>query len=179
MTGKSMLSSNNNFRRRVSVSHKHGGLVVRIERHNDRTTNIVLLLAFTAFFMFVCGVIVAPLFRHSSLRDGLYTLPFLAFVLAWYVVGIRIGTWRTFGVEQIAVEGGALSWTRTALCWVRKVEIPTTDITEVKAIKPWHALSNHVEFVAHNRRHAIGDMLLQDETTELAEQLKHAVGLAR
>jgi hypothetical protein len=97
--------------------------------------------------------------------------------VVWYSIGLRIAVWRAFGVEQITVEGGVLSWTRTALWWVRKVEIPTTDITEVKAITPWHALSNRVECTAHKRRWMIGDMLLKDETTALAEQLRHAVGL--
>ncbi len=52
-----MFSFGNNFRRRVSVSHKHGGLVVRIVRHNDRTTYILLLLAFTAGFVFFSYVL--------------------------------------------------------------------------------------------------------------------------
>jgi hypothetical protein len=75
------------------------------------------------------------------------------------------------------VGGGTLRWTRTALCWMREFEIPTMEIKEVRALTPWHALSNRVEFTAHKRRYVIGDMLLRDETTELAEQLRHAVGL--
>lgn len=151
---------------------------MRIARHNDRTTAILGILAFTAGFMWFCYVLVRPLFRHPFSRDVLYILPFLGFIVVWYVIGLRLAVWRAFGVEQIVVEGGALCWTRTALCWIRRVEIPTTEITEVKAITPWHGLSNHVEFIAHNRRRIIGDMLLHDETTELAEKLKHAVGLA-
>jgi hypothetical protein len=174
-----MFSPNKNFRRRVSVSHKHGGLVVRIERHNDRTTYILILLAFTAGFVFFCGLFIAPFFRHPFSRDLLYLLPFWTFILAWYVIGLRIGIWRAFGVEQIVVEGGSLSWTRIALYWVRKVELSTADITEVKAITPWHALSNHVEFIGHKRRYSIGDMLLQDETAELAEQLRRVIGRGR
>jgi uncharacterized membrane protein len=172
-----MFSYSNNFRRRVTVSHKHGGLVVRIERDNNRTTNIMGVLGSTAFFILICSVFVTPIFRHPSLDNALYILPIFAFSLAWYALALRITLWRAFGVEQIVIEDGALSWTRTALFWVRKAEIPTSDITEVKAIKPWHSLSNHVEFVARNKRHSIGDMLLQDETTELAEQLRRAVGL--
>jgi hypothetical protein len=173
-----MFSFGNNFRRRVSVSHKHGGLVVRIARHNDRITYILLLLAFTAGFVFFSYTLVSPLFRRPFLVDALYVLPFLAFVVVWYIIGLRIAIWREFGVEQITVEGGVLYWTRTALCWVRKVEVPTTDITEVKAITPWHALSNRVELTAHDQRWVIGDMLLRDETTELAQQLRNVVGLS-
>ena len=172
-----MFSFGSNFRRRVSVSHKHGGLVVRIAHHNDRATYILLLLAFTAGFVFFSYVFVSPLFRRPLTSDALYVLPFLAFIVLWYTIGLRIGIWRAFGVEQITVEGGVLYWTRTALCWVRKVEVPTTDITEVKAITPWHALSNRVELTANKQRRVIGDMLLRDESTELAEQLRHAVGL--
>jgi hypothetical protein len=172
-----MFSSDSNFRRRVSVSHKHGGLVVRIARHNHRASSIFVLIGFTAGFVFFLYIFISPLFRRSFSSDAVYILPFLAFVVMWYVVGIRGAIWRAFGVEQITVEGGVLYWTRTALFWVRKVEVPTKEITEVKAITPWHALGNHVELTANNQRRVIVDMLLRDETTQLADQLKHAVGL--
>jgi len=170
-----MLSFKNNFRRRVTISHKQGGLSVRIARRNDRMTSVILLLGFTAGFIFFCSILLPPLFRRPF-SDDVYVLPFLGFVILWYVVGLRVSIWRLFGVEQIAVESGIVFWTRTALRWVRKVEIPTTDITQVKAIRPWHSLSNHVQLVARNRRYSIGVMLLQDETTELATQLESAVG---
>jgi|HubBroStandDraft_1064217.scaffolds.fasta_scaffold49829_2 hypothetical protein len=172
-----MFSFGSNFRRRVSVSHKHGALVVSIARQNDRTTYILMLLAFTAGFMFFCYVFISPFFRLPFSRDMLYLLPFLAFIVLWYVIGLRIGVWRAFGVEEIVVGGGTLCWTRTALYWIRKLEIQTMNITEVRALTPWHALSNRVEFTAHKQRYVIGDMLLRDETTELAEHLRHAVGL--
>jgi hypothetical protein len=46
------------------------------------------------------------------------------------------------------------------------------------AITPWHALSNRVEFLALGRRRAIGDMLSRDEATELAHELRRAVGVS-
>ena len=36
----------------------------------------------------------------------LYLLPFLAFILLWYVVGLRVTVWRVFGVEEIVVDRG-------------------------------------------------------------------------
>ena len=140
-------------------------------------TYVVMLLGFTAGLIFFCSFLIPQLFRHPSLLDALYLLPFFAFIAVWYVAGLRIGVWRAFGVEQIVIEGGVLCWTRTALWWAREVEISVTDVADIKAIKPWHALSNHVELTARNRRYRIGDLLLQDETTELAQQLRHAVSL--
>src|SRR5437016_309419 len=103
-----MFSFGNTFRRRVSISHTHGGLVVRIARHNNRTTYVLMLLVFTAVFMFFCYVFVSPVFRLPFTLDLLYLLPFPMFFVVWYTIGLRIGVWRAFGVEQIVVEGGAL-----------------------------------------------------------------------
>jgi hypothetical protein len=174
-----VLTLRTNLRRRVSITHKHGSVVVRIERHNDRTLYILLLLAFTAGFVSFCSILVPPLIRNFSFRNFLIVLPFLAFILIWYLIGLRVGVWRAFGVEQVVIEGDILRWTRTALWWKRDVEIPTSEVTEVRAVTPWHALSNRVEFTAHGRRRKVGDMLLRDETAELAHELRHAVGLRR
>ena len=174
-----MFSSKDNFRRRVLVSHRRAGLVVLIARHNYRTSYIIMLSGLTAIFMFFGSLFVPPLFRHPVTHDVAYLLPVIAFVASSYVVQLRFGVWRAFGVEEIEIKAGVLIWTRTALWWVRKIELPTADIADVKAIRPWHSLNNHVELIARNRRYNIGDMLLQDETTELAHQLRHAVGLGR
>src|SRR5215472_18965575 len=154
----------NHFRRRVSVSKKHGALVAHIARHNDRAIALLMLAACTVVFLFFCYPLVPTLLRRPFSRDVLYALPFLAFVLVWYLIALRLSVWRAFGIEEIVVDGGVLYWTRTALWWKRKVEVPIMDITEVKAVTPWHALSNRVEFTARGTRRSIGDMLLRDET---------------
>lgn len=71
-----------------------------------------------------------------------------------------------------------MCWTRTALLWKSRLEIPTKDITGVKAVTPWHGLSNRVEFTVLGKQRAIGDMLQRDETTEVAHVLKMAIGVA-
>jgi hypothetical protein len=168
----------NHLRRRVSITHKHGSLVVQIARHSDRALYIVFLLVFTAAFVFFCYIFVSPFFRRPFSSEGLYVLPFLAFILLWYLIGLRLAVWRAFGVEKIVVDGGILCWTRTALWWKRRLEISTKDITHVKAVTPWHALSNRVEFTALGRRRTIGDMLLRDESAEVAHALNGAIGVA-
>jgi hypothetical protein len=140
---------------------------------------IFLLLAFTAGFISFCSILIPPLIRSFSSRHLLIVLPFLAFILIWYFVGLRVGVWRAFGVEKVVIEADMLRWTRTALWWKRNVEIPTGEVTEVRAVTPWHALSNRVEFTALGLRRKVGDMLLRDETAELADELRHAVGLQR
>ena len=163
------------FRRRVHINHKHGALVVTIERNNDRSTYVVMLIAFTIAFLFFCFWFIPPIFRDPS--GVVYVLPILAFIALWYLVGLRLTIWRLFGIEQVLVEGGVLLWTRTALWWVRTFETPTADVSEVRTITPWHSLSNCVEFTARGNRQRIGDMLLRDETLELADHLAEAVGL--
>jgi uncharacterized membrane protein YqjE len=172
--------SSNKLRQRVSVAHKHHNfLIVQIARHNDRTFYIVLLAAFTAVFMYFSYVLISPLFRRPFSRDAIYLVLLIAFIVVWYIMGLRLAVWRTFGVEHITVEDGVLHWKRTALCWVRELVIPTKNIVALAAVSPWHSLSNHVEFTALGKRRKIGDMLLRVESCELAELLRRAVGVSR
>jgi hypothetical protein len=97
--------------------------------------------------------------------------------LLWYTLALRLGVWRLFGVEEIVVRGGEFHWTRTALRWVRTVHIPVHALTQIRAVTPWHSLSNKVEITTRRSRYGIGDMLLGDETQELAHRLAQAVGL--
>jgi len=173
-----MFNLDKHRRRRVFIKYEHGTLAVRIERNSDRPLYITILLAFTAAFVFFMTTFIRPFFRDASIKDFLYVSPFLAFLLVWYVIGLRVTVWRAFGVEEVLVKGGFLQWTRTALFWTRKLEVPAKNVADVKAITPWHTLSNRVEFSALGRRRAIGDMLLRDEATELAHELRRAVGVS-
>jgi hypothetical protein len=172
-----IVSTLNYLRRRVSITHKNGALVVHIARHNQRLLYIVMVLGFTMVFLYFFYLFASPCFVRPLSKDRLYMLPFLAFVLLWYLVGMRVAGWRAFGVEEIVIDRNTLCWTRTALFWKRRLEIPTKEITRVTAVTPWHRLSNHVEFSALGRQRNIGDMLLGDETTELAHTLKKSIGV--
>jgi hypothetical protein len=85
--------------------------------------------------------------------------------------------WSAFGVEEIDVEAGTLRRTRRALKWSRECDVPISDITEIKAITPWHGLDSTVEVMTHRKRFTIGDKLLHDEAIELAHRLCQAAGL--
>jgi hypothetical protein len=165
-------------RPRVFFEHEHGLFAVRIERHNDRLMYVFQLVVFTAAFAFFMSIFTRPLLNDFQVSTILLISPFVLFFLVWYTLALRVGLWRAFGIERIVVHGGTFQWNRTALFWQRNVEIPTTAISEIKAVTPWHGLSNHVEFTVHNKQQAIGDMLLRDEATELASKLREVVGLA-
>lgn len=136
------------------------------------------LAVFTAGFVFFTYIFVHPFFHGAGIKDLVLFSPFIAFILVWYFIGLRLTVWRAFGVEEITIEGGTLHWARIALFWKRKLDIPAKDITDVKAVTPWLGLSNCVEFTARGRQRSIGDMLLRDEATELAHELKHRISLA-
>jgi hypothetical protein len=99
--------------------------------------------------------------------------------LACYVLALAIGVWGAFGVEEISIEAGSLRRTCTALKWTFVSEVRTADITEIRAITPWHGLDNTVEVTAARKQLRIGDRLLHDEALELAKEMCHAVGLTR
>jgi len=160
--------------RRVSISHKEGNTVIRIKRSNLWKTSIWLLCWFTLAFLFFVSVLVRPLFHLHSARETLYVLPFLAFILVWYVMALRIGVWRAFGVEELVIGHGNLHWERTAWIWKRSLDASLADISDVRAKTPWHALSNWVEFTFRKSCYKVGGELLQDEAREIAHELKKA-----
>lgn len=166
----------NNFRRRLSIRWNQGVLSATISPNNDRATYVIMIVFFTCIFAWFLTVFTRPFFKTPFSSDNFFLLPFLAFVLFWYILGVRITLWRLFGVEALIVERGVMRWTRKALFWVRELEVQTKEITDVRAVTPWHSLSNRVEFTALGKRRNIGDMLLRDEAIELSEMLRKALG---
>ena len=163
--------------RRVSISHRGGSLCIHIKRHNQWRFFILLLLCFTAVFVFFCSIFLKGLLRIHSASDILYFLPFVLFILVWYGLALRIGLWRGFGVEDLVLENGHLYWERTVWKWHRKFDAALSDISDVQAKTPWHALANRVEFTCRGCRYRIGDMLLKDEANEIAHEVQRAAGL--
>jgi hypothetical protein len=132
----------------------------------------------TVMFGFFCNVLWGVSIKHPD--DILYlTLPVFVLGLTCYILAVAIGIWGAFGVEEISTQAGSLRWTRTALIWTRTRDIPLAEITEIKAITPWYGLDNTVEVNTTRMQRRIGDRLLRDEASELAKQLRHAVGLTR
>ena len=75
-----------------------------------------------------------------------------------------------------------MSEPRHSLLYHPSVHVPapleSAKVPQVRAVTPWHTLSNRVEFTAFGRHRTIGDMLLRDETTEVEHALKKAIGVA-
>ena len=138
---------------------------------------MLLFTVFTFAFGYLCTVFVPAFFRVRSLKDWLCLLPFAGFSVLWYVIVSRFSLWRSFGVEEVILSQGTLQWHRKALWWKRNFEAAQSEITDVISKTPWHALSNHVEFVCRGRSYSIGDMILRDEATEIAHALRSALGL--
>jgi hypothetical protein len=159
------------------LKQRHGGLVIEIARHIDWLTYLMMLAAFTSAFLFMTYIFVAPFFRQPFDSKTLVLLTPIAFIVTWYVIALRVGIWRAFGVERIVLENGLQHWTRTALFWKRNLDTPVKDITAVNPVTPWHGLSNHVEFITHGKRQKIGDMLSHSETWELACELRHHMNI--
>jgi hypothetical protein len=177
---RNKMFSFNAHQRRLSIKHdKNGAFSVTISRNNNANTYIFMLILCTGIFVWFASLFVSGLMRRPLSSDALYVLLFAAFIALWYSIALRVSLWRSFGTEEVIVEDGKLRWTRKALFWVRRLEIPTQGITGVDAVTPWHALSNRVEVTALGRRQKIGDMLLRDEAMELAQRLRHAIGLAQ
>jgi hypothetical protein len=167
-----------NLARRVNIAHENGRLVISILPHNARALYMGLLLFFTIIFGFLCTVFVPAFFRAESARQVLYLSPFALFLGLWYFLGLRVGLWRAFGVEKIVVSQGTLRWERKALWWKRKLKAAGSDVTHIVAKTRWHGLRNCVEFKSNGKTYSIGDMILRDEASEIARELRLAIPTA-
>jgi hypothetical protein len=164
------------LRQRVLISHSHGRLRVKITADNQRWAAAAGLVWATGFAATFLKVFMAPIL-HSRL-SGLEWFEVLipAAIVVVYFLALRIIIWRAFGVDDIAVEHGALHWSAKALWLEQNTEIPINEISQVKAVTSWFSGGNHVEMTVGSRRYLIGALLLTDETKELADALRRAVG---
>jgi hypothetical protein len=164
------------LRRRVLISHSHGRLRVKITADNERSAAVVVLVWITAIAAIFLWSFTRPILRsHLSGTDWFEVLIPVAGMVA-YLLALRATIWRAFGVDDIVVEHGTLHWSAKALWFKQKAEIPIAEISQVKAVTSWPSINNHVEMMAGARRYVIGERLLTDETNELADALKRAVG---
>lgn len=170
-----MLNVRKLLARRISISHEHGRLLVRIARRNDSANYLWSLLVGTAIIVPACSTIIGGILRHQA--GILFLSVFVVLFAVVYLVAFLVPLWRAFSEEEILVANGAMRWTHKALWWKHDSEIPAQEISEIAAITPWHGLSNHVEFTANGRRFKIGRRLLRDEANEIAHDLRRAVGL--
>ena len=173
-----MFNVQGHLRKRVHITQKGGSLSVYIERQNSRMLYFWIMCLCTVGFGLFCNMVWGAFIRHP--RDTLFAvLPVFVLGLTGYGLALAIGVWGAFGVEEISTQAGSLRLTRRALKWTRTSEIPMGDITQIKAITPWHGLDNTVEVSTVRTQRRIGDKLLRDEALELAQHLRHAVGLTR
>jgi hypothetical protein len=167
----------NHLRRRVSIEHSHGCLSVLIGRNNRQVSYALVLAWFSLGMLFLVSVFVGLLLENGFSIHVLPALLILVLLFGGWLMAARALIWRSFGVDEIVIQGGRLQWTSRALWLKQELEMPASEISEVKPVTPWHAMRNHVEFTCGSRRYLVGDGLLQEETVELAQAMKHAVGI--
>jgi hypothetical protein len=167
----------NHLRRRVSIEHSHGSLHVRIAGKNQRVGYIFVLAWFSCGALSLIWMFTRAVWRSAFAADDWPFLMIVAVIAGVYLIFVRRLIWRAFGVDEIVIQGGRLQWTSRALWLKQELELPASEISGVKPVTPWHAMRNHVEFTCGSRRYLVGDGLLQEETVELAQAMKHAVGI--
>jgi hypothetical protein len=165
------------LRRRVLISHSHGRLRVKITADNESSMAVVFLVWMTGFAAVFFYTFTAPMFR-LELSGGEWFLALIPVSVAVvYCAAFRVIFWQAFGVDDIVVERGRLHWSAKALWFKQEAEFPIGEISQVKAVTSWFGKRNHVEMTVGGRRYLVGNRLLMDETTELADALKRALGV--
>jgi hypothetical protein len=164
----------NYLRRRVSITQTHGNLRVKIAHSNQRGSGIMGTVIATAVMLLIAPAFIAPLHRVNWPTPALYVLLLLGLFIGAYLIALWISLWQAFGVEEIVVRDGLLRWKWKVLWLKGELDIPTDEIFDVKAITPWHG-GNRVEFSALSRQYRVGEKILHNEATELAQALRRAV----
>jgi len=77
------------------------------------------------------------------------------------------------------VRDSCLYSTKRALGWTRSFQAEQSEITTVAAGRRWLEDNNYVEIVCHGRTHRIGEKILREESHQIAEALKHTLGIHR
>lgn len=168
-----MFDQRSSLRRRVSVSHEHGQLVIRIQRRNERTTAILNLILALFLLGFTGWTFLPSLFRMRSFIDLLYWLPFPALFAAVCIGMLRLSLIAAFGVEEVVVGHERLVWAQRAIFLSRKIEVASKDITTITA-KPFFGGWGRVDIIARKRTLSIGNQILEEEAKEIAAKLRHA-----
>ena len=156
------------------ITQTHGNLRVKIAHSNQRGSGIMGTVMATAAMLLIAPTFIAPLHRANWPRPALYVLPLLGLFIGAYLIALWISLWQAFGIEEIVVRDGLLRWKWKVLWFKGELDIPAEEIFDVKAVTPWHG-DNRVEFSAQGRQFRIGEKILQDEATELAQALRRAV----
>ena len=168
----------NRFRRRVSIVHSHGELRVRIAAENQRGDYIFILAWFSCAAICLIWTLIRGLSRSGFSSDDWPLFLFGAVAAGVFMVVLWRTIWRAFGVDEIVVHGGILRWTAKAWWFHQELELPVHEISAVKAVtRWWNRQGSHVEFTYGSRRYLVGFGLRLDETSELAQALKHALGV--
>jgi len=164
------------LQKRVSIAQSHGCLRIQVAHINRRGLGIFGLLFSTLFLLLAGPVFIGPLWRAGWSIEALYLLPLPVLVAIAYLIAIHTCLWEAFGREEIVVQDGLLRWTCKALWWKDELEVPVGEISDVRAVTPWHG-GNRVELTARGRSYRVGEKILRDEATHMAHALRGAAGL--
>jgi len=164
--------------RRVSIACVGDQLVVSIKRQGNHGHHIWMVVFFTIVCAIFCRVFAPAFFGAHSAREIAYRLPFVCFILLWYVIVLRFSLWSAFGVEEVVVRRDTITCTRRILWWERAFEAPLDDVANITVKIPWHEGSGSVRFTAKERAYTIGDQILPAEANEIADELRRAISRA-
>jgi len=161
---------NPNQPRRLTLNRRHGELHVRVEASKYfQALPFLVMLAVVAVLVVVTD---SPRQHYSGFAGALIVSVCIGYFLALY-----LALWDGLKVEDVTVSQNTLRWSRSALRWTRTLEVPVSEIRDVKAITKWKPHSNFVQINVNGRTGKIGQALSADECNQLAVALRHAVRL--
>lgn len=162
------------IRPRVKVSHEGGKLTIAIPHHFRFSDDFVLIPIAIVVIGGSWYVVLPGLLQQKTVTAALlYSVIILPFLTApiWIFRQLIQGV---FGVQELTVGNGRLTWIRKALWWKRRVDANLNDVTKVVAMKSWVGYV-HVELTVRRRTYKIGDWLLPEEADKIVHELNRAL----
>ncbi len=162
--------------RNVSSIQKNGSLLlIKIDAVSNWGFYTISLVITAGIF--VCGlwIFMPALLKLRTFNEALYCLPFIGFLLLWFIGGMRIILQRLSSVELYAGRG-SFRWSHTIWRWRRDIEARQEDVTAVIAKTRWYG--NRLNITISDRTYSLGD-LLDDDIAIVAQELRRALPAAR
>jgi hypothetical protein len=154
---------------------KNGSLLITIDAVSNWAFYAVGLLIVSGVVVYGLCMFAPLLFKVRTFTEALYGLLPIAFLLVWFIVGLRLILERISSVE-LSVRGGIFRWSYRIWRWRRDLEARQDDVTAVISKARWYG--NRLIVTMNGRTYSLGE-LLRDDMEMVARELRRALPKAR
>jgi hypothetical protein len=154
---------------------KNGSLLIKIDAVSNWGFYAGGLMIVSGVFVYGLWMFAPLLLKVRTLTEALYCLVPVAFLLLWFIVGLRIILERLCSVE-LSVGSGIFRWRYKISRWRRDLEARQDDVTAVIAKARWYG--NRLNVTMNGRTYSLSD-ILDDDLEIIARELRRVLPKVR